>query len=53
MDLQELMDDIINRLHQTFKDEQYLRRVSASRQRWIDNDIHEIAEGIVTYLQNL
>ena len=47
------MDDIINRLHQTFKDEQYLRRVSASRQRWIDNDIHEIAEGIVTYLQNI
>lgn len=40
------MDEIINRLNNTFKDEQYLSRVSGSRQRWIDNDIHEISKGI-------
>ena len=47
------MDEIINRLKNTFKDEQYLSRVSGSRQRWIDNDIHEISKGIVSYLQRL
>jgi predicted nucleotidyltransferase component of viral defense system len=47
------MDEIINRLKNTFKDEQYLSRVSGSRQRWIDNDIHEISKGIVSYLQRI
>ena len=47
------MDEIINRLKITFKDEQYLSRVSGSRQRWIDNDIHEISKGIVSYLQRI
>ena len=47
------MSDIIKRLNKTFKDEQYLSRVSASRQRWIDNDIHEITDGIVSYLQKI
>ena len=47
------MSDIIKRVQTTFKDEQYLKRVSGSRQRWIDNDIHEIAEGIIRFLEEL
>lgn len=45
--------DVIKRVSSTFRDEQYLRRVSGSRQRWIDNDIHEIANGIVGFLEKL
>ncbi|MCR4647525.1 MAG: nucleotidyl transferase AbiEii/AbiGii toxin family protein [Lachnospiraceae bacterium] len=45
--------DIVKRVSFTFKDEQYLRRVSGSRQRWLDNDIHEIASGIILYLEEL
>lgn len=47
------MDDIVKRLSNTFKDEQYLSRVSGSRQRWIDNDIHEITKGLISYLENI
>lgn len=47
------MDDIVKRVSSTFKDEQYLRRVSGSRQRWVDDDIHEIASGIISYLKKL
>ena len=47
------MDDIVKRVSSTFKDEQYLRRVSGSRQRWVDDDIHEIADGIISYLKKL
>ena len=46
-------DDILKRIQATFKNEQYLRRVSTSRQRWLDDDIHDIAEGIVEYLAGL
>ena len=45
--------DILKRVKNAFSDEKYLKRVSESRQRWIDTDIHEIADGIVEYLQNL
>ena len=47
------IDDVIRRLKGTFKDEQYLKRVSESRQRWMDNEIHEISNGIVEYMQKL
>ena len=47
------VSDIVKRVMATFKDEQYLKRVSESRQRWMDNDIHEIADGIVAYLDSL
>ena len=47
------VSDIVKRVTATFKDEQYLKRVSGSRQRWMDNDIHEIADGIVAYLDSL
>ena len=53
LNLGEMMDDIVNRDSSTFKDEQYLRRVSESRQRWVDDDIHEIAGGIISYLKKL
>ena len=45
------MLDIIRRLRSTFRDEQYLKRASESRQRWLDNDIHEIADSILSYLE--
>jgi len=47
------VDDIVRRLKGTFKDEQYLKRVSESRQRWMDNEIHEISNGIVEYIMKL
>ena len=45
--------DIVRRLRNTFNDEQYLKRVSESRQRWIDNDIHEIVSGILAFVEGL
>ena len=45
------ISDIIRRLRSTFRDEQYLKRASESRQRWLDNDIHEIADSILSYLE--
>ena len=45
--------DIVRRIKRAFNDEQYVARVSESRQRWIDDDIHEIMEGIVTFVEGL
>lgn len=45
--------DIAKRISETFADEQYLKRTSGSRQRWVDDDIHDIAEGIVEYISSL
>ena len=42
---------IIKRVENAFKDKQYLRRISGSRQRWIDEDIEIITSGIVTWLK--
>ena len=47
------MDEVVNRISRTFHDEQYLKRVSGSRQRWLDNEIHEITDGILDYLKTL
>ena len=47
------VDDIIIRISSTFNNEQYLSRVSSSRQRWIDEDIHTITNGITEYLNSL
>ena len=44
---------VIKVVTSTFKDEQYFRRVYVSRQRWLDNDIHEIADGIMSFLEEL
>lgn len=47
------IDDIIKRVSYAFKDSQYLRRVSTSRQRWVDDDIKAIADGIIEFLEKL
>ena len=47
------VNDITKRLGNTFQDEQYLKRVSESRQRWMDSDIHEITSGILTFVEKL
>lgn len=47
------MADIVRRVSSAFQDEQYLTRVSSSRQRWIDEDIHVIADGILGFLREL
>ena len=47
------MGEIITRVSNTFKDKQYLKRVDSSRQRWVDDDINEIADAIVKYLSGL
>ena len=47
------MSDVVKRISRTFLDDQYLKRVSESRQRWLDNDIREITDGIVEYLKTL
>lgn len=47
------MGEIITRVSNTFKDKQYLKRVDSSRQRWVDDDINEIADAIVKYLSDL
>lgn len=46
-------ESIVKRIENTFKDKQYLRRVSGSRQRWIDEDIEIIADGIIDWIKNL
>ena len=47
------MDDICRRISAVFKDRQYLSRVSSSRQRWLDGDIHDITDRILNYLERL
>ncbi len=47
------LEDIVRRLSNVFKDEQYLKRVSESRQRWIDNEIHEIVSDILFFIKDL
>lgn len=44
---------IIKRIETTFKDKQYLHRVSNSRQRWFDEDIRLIADGILNWLKSI
>lgn len=47
------MDDIVRRLEYSFKDKSFLKKISASRQRWIDEDIVIIASGIVDFYRKL
>lgn len=47
------MEDIIKRVEMSFEDKRFLKRISTSRQRWIDEDIEDIADGIVTFLKQL
>ena len=47
------MDDIVRRLEISFKDKNFLKRISTSRQRWIDEDIELIAKGIIDFFKGL
>lgn len=47
------MDDIVKRLESSFKDKRFLKRIATSRQRWIDEDIEIIVEGIVGFYKGL
>ncbi len=47
------MNDIIRRIEITFSNEKYLNNVSESRQRWLDDDIHIITNGIIDYLVSI
>lgn len=46
------MEDIVRRVENTFKDKNFLKRISSSRQRWIDEDIEIIADGIVEFFRD-
>lgn len=45
------MDDIIRRVEGCFKDKNFLKRISTSRQRWIDEEVEIIAEEMVTFFR--
>lgn len=45
------MEDIVSRVENSFKDKNYLKRISSSRQRWIDEKIETITKGIVDFLK--
>ena len=47
------VDDIVKRIENSFKDNSFLKRISTSRQRWIDEDIKIIAEGIIGFYKGL
>lgn len=47
------MDDIVKRIENSFKDKSFLKRISTSRQRWIDEDIEIIADGIINFYKEL
>ena len=47
------MEDIVRRVENSFKDKRYLKRISTSRQRWIDDDIEDITKEIVDFLKRL
>ena len=47
------MEDIVRRVEYSLGDKRYLKKVSTSRQRWIDGDIEKIAEEMVAFLKHL
>ena len=47
------IEDILKRVQSTFSNEQYLDRVSSSRQRWIDEDIQVITKRIEGFLAEM
>lgn len=47
------MMDVVRRVEKVFQDKAYRARVDRSDKRWIDNDIDEIFDGILTYLSYL
>lgn len=47
------MKDIVRRIDSIFKDNDYKVRVDKSDKRWMDNDIDEVFEAILTFLYHL
>lgn len=47
------MEDVVRRVEKSFKDKGYLKRISTSRQRWIDEKIEVITKEIVDFLKTL
>jgi hypothetical protein len=47
------MADIVKRVETSFKDKHYLQLISTSRQRWLDDEVEVITNGIVDFLKNL
>lgn len=43
------IDDIVGRLKRIFNDKYFLKRISSSRQRWLDEDIESIVDNILSY----
>lgn len=44
--------DVLARIQQAFEDKNYLSEVSNSWQRWLDDDIQDIADGILTFISD-
>lgn len=47
------MEDIVRRVENSFKDKSYLKRISTSRQRWMDEKIEVITTGIIDFFKEL
>lgn len=47
------MRDVVRRIEKVFGDKEYKGKVDRSDKRWLDNDIDEIFDGILTYLSHL
>ena len=47
------MADVTRRVENVFKDEHFLKLISTSRQRWFDDEIEDIAKGIVDFFKDL
>ena len=47
------MSDIIKRLDSVLSDKSFLKRISTSRQRWIDETIETIASKIINFFKQL
>ena len=47
------VQDIIRRVELVFSNKDYLRRIENSKARWLDEDIHTIANGILEALRRL
>ena len=47
------MNDIVRRIEKVFGDKAYKSKVDRSDKRWLDDDIDEVFDGILTYLMYL
>ena len=45
--------DVVKRLQIVFENKKFLKYISKSRQRWLDEDVENIVEGIINLVKNL